>query len=114
MEKERDFYFGKLRNIELICQEKEGEEDDTLSRIVSILYATDVSLLCFSVGTLGRCFRLSSRLDVSTVLLNEGAFVSVPHQQLVAGWLFRRSGYRLEPVSAPLQGGSQIKAHVLR
>lgn len=41
MEKERDFYFGKLRNIELICQEKEGEEDDTLSRIVSILYATD-------------------------------------------------------------------------
>lgn len=43
MEKERDFYFGKLRNIELICQEKEGEEDDTLSRIVTILYATDVS-----------------------------------------------------------------------
>ncbi|CAF96172.1 unnamed protein product, partial [Tetraodon nigroviridis] len=43
MEKERDFYFGKLRNIELICQEKEGEEDATLSRIINILYATDVS-----------------------------------------------------------------------
>lgn len=42
MEKERDFYFGKLRNIELICQEKEGDEDDTLSRIINILYATDV------------------------------------------------------------------------
>lgn len=45
MEKERDFYFGKLRNIELICQEKEGEGDPTLQRIVDILYATDVSLV---------------------------------------------------------------------
>lgn len=44
MEKERDFYFGKLRNIEVICQEKEGEEDPTLIRIMDILYATDVSL----------------------------------------------------------------------
>uniref|UniRef100_A0A671LBY7 Microtubule-associated protein RP/EB family member 1 n=1 Tax=Sinocyclocheilus anshuiensis TaxID=1608454 RepID=A0A671LBY7_9TELE len=41
MEKERDFYFDKLRNIELICQEKEGEGDPTLQRIVDILYATD-------------------------------------------------------------------------
>lgn len=45
MEKERDFYFGKLRNIELICQEKEGEGDPTLQRIIDILYATDVSLM---------------------------------------------------------------------
>uniref|UniRef100_A0A1A7ZYS6 Microtubule-associated protein RP/EB family member 1 n=4 Tax=Nothobranchius TaxID=28779 RepID=A0A1A7ZYS6_NOTFU len=45
MEKERDFYFGKLRNIELICQEKEGEGDPTLQRIIDILYATDVSFL---------------------------------------------------------------------
>lgn len=43
MEKERDFYFGKLRNIELICQEKEGEGDPTMQKIVDILYATDVS-----------------------------------------------------------------------
>ncbi|XP_063064318.1 microtubule-associated protein RP/EB family member 1b isoform X1 [Engraulis encrasicolus] len=41
MEKERDFYFGKLRNIELICQEKEGEGDETLQKIIDILYATD-------------------------------------------------------------------------
>nr|4XA1_A Chain A, Gp7-MYH7(1173-1238)-EB1 chimera protein [synthetic construct]4XA1_B Chain B, Gp7-MYH7(1173-1238)-EB1 chimera protein [synthetic construct]4XA1_C Chain C, Gp7-MYH7(1173-1238)-EB1 chimera protein [synthetic construct]4XA1_D Chain D, Gp7-MYH7(1173-1238)-EB1 chimera protein [synthetic construct] len=41
IEKERDFYFGKLRNIELICQENEGENDPVLQRIVDILYATD-------------------------------------------------------------------------
>ncbi|KAM9855398.1 microtubule-associated protein RP/EB family member 1b isoform 1-T1 [Aulostomus maculatus] len=41
IEKERDFYFGKLRSIEVICQEKENEEDPTLQRIQSILYATD-------------------------------------------------------------------------
>lgn len=41
LEKERDFYFDKLRNIELICQEKEGEGDPTLQRIIDILYATD-------------------------------------------------------------------------
>lgn len=44
LEKERDFYFSKLRNIELICQEKEGEADPTLQKIVDILYATDVSV----------------------------------------------------------------------
>ena len=42
LEKERDFYFGKLRNIELICQENKGENNPVLQRIVDILYATDV------------------------------------------------------------------------
>ncbi|CAD7676308.1 unnamed protein product [Nyctereutes procyonoides] len=41
LEKERDFYIGKLRNIELICQENEGENTPVLQRIVDILYATD-------------------------------------------------------------------------
>ncbi|KAG8447245.1 hypothetical protein GDO86_014637 [Hymenochirus boettgeri] len=41
LEKERDFYFGKLRNIELICQENEGESDPVLQRIIEVLYATD-------------------------------------------------------------------------
>nr|3MUD_C Chain C, Tropomyosin alpha-1 chain,Microtubule-associated protein RP/EB family member 1 [Homo sapiens]3MUD_D Chain D, Tropomyosin alpha-1 chain,Microtubule-associated protein RP/EB family member 1 [Homo sapiens] len=40
-EADKDFYFGKLRNIELICQENEGENDPVLQRIVDILYATD-------------------------------------------------------------------------
>lgn len=61
MEKERDFYFGKLRNIELICQEKEGEGDPTLQRIIDILYATDVSSPAF----MKRLFPVRGRVGVS-------------------------------------------------
>lgn len=43
LEKERDFYFSKLRDIELICQEHESENNPILSRIINILYATEVS-----------------------------------------------------------------------
>lgn len=45
LEKERDFYFSKLRDIELICQEHESENNPILSRIIDILYATEVSIL---------------------------------------------------------------------
>uniref|UniRef100_A0A3Q3RA54 Microtubule-associated protein RP/EB family member 3 n=1 Tax=Monopterus albus TaxID=43700 RepID=A0A3Q3RA54_MONAL len=41
LEKERDFYFSKLRDIELICQEHESENNPILSRIIDILYATE-------------------------------------------------------------------------
>ncbi|ORY29980.1 calponin homology domain-containing protein [Naematelia encephala] len=46
LEKERDFYFDKLRNIELIVQERaaidgiEQSERDVLSRVQEILYST--------------------------------------------------------------------------
>lgn len=43
LEKERDFYFSKLRDIELICQEHESENNPILSKIIDILYATEVS-----------------------------------------------------------------------
>ncbi|CAD7674875.1 unnamed protein product [Nyctereutes procyonoides] len=38
---QKDFYFGKLRNIDLICQENEGGNNPVLQRIMDILYATD-------------------------------------------------------------------------
>ena len=44
LEKERDFYFGKLRDIEVICQEEEGANSDLIQRILAILYATAVCI----------------------------------------------------------------------
>ncbi|XP_071323982.1 microtubule-associated protein RP/EB family member 3-like isoform X2 [Trachinotus anak] len=41
LEKERDFYFGKLRDIELICQENENGSNPVLSKIIDVLYATE-------------------------------------------------------------------------
>lgn len=41
LEKERDFYFSKLRDIELICQEHESENSPVIAGIISILYATE-------------------------------------------------------------------------
>lgn len=43
LEKERDFYFGKLRDIEVICQEHENANNPVLCRILDTLYATEVN-----------------------------------------------------------------------
>ena len=41
IENERDFYFGKLRDIEELCQEHEGEETMAIKGVKEILYATE-------------------------------------------------------------------------
>ena len=50
LERERDFYFSKLRDIELLIQQAmeanpvlEEEEDSLLKQIQTILYSTEVS-----------------------------------------------------------------------
>lgn len=42
LERERDFYYGKLREIEVLCQATESEEKAVLvEKILDILYATE-------------------------------------------------------------------------
>ena len=42
METERDFYFSKLRQIEVVCQE--DESNPLTSQILQIMYATEVGV----------------------------------------------------------------------
>lgn len=41
LEKERDFYFGKLRDIEILLQAYGGKDKDLVGQVFKILYATE-------------------------------------------------------------------------
>ena len=43
LEKERDFYFGKLRDIEVLAQEHENDGGEFVQKALGVLYATEVS-----------------------------------------------------------------------
>lgn len=46
LEKERDFYFGKLREVEVFCQELEEttlpDPKQVIDGVMAVLYATEV------------------------------------------------------------------------
>lgn len=41
LERERDFYYLKLREVEILCQQHEGENVPFLQQVLDILYKTD-------------------------------------------------------------------------
>merc|ERR1719309_548185 len=41
LEKESDFYFGKLRDVEVMCQENEGTGGEIIRKVLDILYQTE-------------------------------------------------------------------------
>ena len=41
LEKERDFYFGKLRDIEVLCQEMDEAGAEYSQKVLAVLYATE-------------------------------------------------------------------------
>jgi len=41
LEKERDFYFGKLRDVEVMCQENEETDGEVGKKVLDILYQTE-------------------------------------------------------------------------
>lgn len=68
VEKERDFYFGKLREIELLCQEHGGENNDLVHRLMEVLYASEEHVSSNLMCILLRLDSLIPLKNIGTVL----------------------------------------------
>lgn len=60
LEKERDFYFGKLRDVELLIQQElerspDSAESPLLKEIQAVLYSTEVNIMTVQDRYLFRC-----------------------------------------------------------
>lgn len=53
VEKERDYYFSKLREVELLCQDPRAENAQLVEQLMEILYASDEQV---GSGTVCRVF----------------------------------------------------------
>lgn len=91
LEKERDFYFSKLRDIELICQEHESENSPVISGIIGILYATEVSPAGHLMG-LPASYQTRDQKGPWGARASEGSWLKAPaqgpteHVQWAGGW----------------------------
>ena len=84
LEKERDFYFGKLRDIEVLAQENEAEGGEMVQKVLGVLYATEVRESCGCGNRSSPFFSLSfntrfvlSRRDLRCLKTRR----EFPHQQ---------------------------------
>ena len=59
LEKERDFYFGKLRDIEVKCQEDDPGAN-VVQKVLEILYATEVGAAFWPHKTLSKMMELTN------------------------------------------------------
>eukprot|EP00751_Fragilariopsis_kerguelensis_P033877 CAMPEP_0170971018 /NCGR_PEP_ID=MMETSP0735-20130129/44973_1 /TAXON_ID=186038 /ORGANISM="Fragilariopsis kerguelensis, Strain L26-C5" /LENGTH=342 /DNA_ID=CAMNT_0011390897 /DNA_START=55 /DNA_END=1083 /DNA_ORIENTATION=+ len=102
IEKERDFYFGKLRSIELYLQIKQDkkfdgfEMDDVVRNIFKVLYATvDDDVLVDEDGEVVPTMQGSSKDDISADLSDALGSKEVPN----------------EPINGSLSNGILVAEH---
>lgn len=81
LEKERDFYYQKLRDVEMICQEPECESLSHIQKILEILYATEVKRK--QIESLMMKRKTFSFLFSRTVLLNLKAKMAMVKSKII-------------------------------